>query len=369
VIEERFGESSPLSLGVEEELMVVDAETYEPVPAVERLQEALGERELHGQVKTELFASMVEVATPVARDAREALASVVELRRRVAGAAQPLGLAIAAAGTHPLTPPDALDVVQERRYLEMVEYAGPSALRQTVTGLHVHVGMPSGDDCLRALEWMLPWLPVVLALSANSPYLHGREAGFASSRAVALAELPRSGAPPYFATYADWRRHVGRLGRLQLPRDYTALWWDVRPHPRFGTLEVRVPDQPTAAARTGAFVALLQALCATALDAPARAEDPGGRGIYQQNRWAAARFGPRAELIDPDATRRVRASELARELLQLVLPAAQDLGSDELLRPLDPDRCEGDRQLEVGRAAGLTEVARDIVARTVESGA
>jgi carboxylate-amine ligase len=249
----------------------------------------------------------------------------------------------------------------------MLDYAGPTARRQGVNGLHVHVGMPSGDACVHVLEGVLPWLPVVLALSANSPYFAGRDSEFASSRAPVLAELPRSGAPPPFERYADWERYVERVTRLELPRDYTALWWDVRPHPRFGTLEVRIPDQPTAVERTGAFVALVQALCATAIEWPPPEPDLGRRALYQQNRWAAARFGLAAELIDASGTRKLRASELARELLELVAPAARDLGSADLLRVLDSERNEGERQLEVGREHGLEAVCRDLVERSVPS--
>src|SRR6185503_4817704 len=190
-------------------------------------------------------------------------------------------------------------IVQEDRYREMLERLGPTARHQGVNGLHVHVGMPDGDASMRVLETVLPWLPVVLALSANSPFLAGEDNGFASNRGPILAELPRSGAPPAFDSYAAWVRHVERLAELHSPADYTSLWWDVRPHPRFGTLEVRMPDQPTAVERTGAFVALVQALCAVALEEDAAPVDGAARSIYQQNRWAAARFGPSAELLTP----------------------------------------------------------------------
>jgi glutamate---cysteine ligase / carboxylate-amine ligase len=366
MIEAHWGESEPFSLGVEEELMLLDAETLDQVPAVERL---LGELDGagDGRFKTELFASVVELNTPVCHSADEALERIDELRATAGRAAGRIGLWLAGAGTHPQTIPEQQEIVPERRYEEMVAYAGLSARRQGVNGLHVHVGMPGGDDCLRVLEGVLPWLPVVLALSANSPYFAGDETGFSSNRALVLAELPRSGAPPYFATYADWERHVERLTRLKLPADYTALWWDVRPHPRFGTLELRMPDQPTAVEMTGAFVALLQALCVTMLERPPVDHDPGLRGVYQQNRWAAARFGLEAELIDENADRKLPASDLARELLDLVGPAARALGSFELLQRLDGGRCEGDRQLEVGRADGLEEVCRDVVARSLPS--
>ena len=368
MIEQRFGQTSPWSLGVEEELMILDGRTLEQVPGVVELVRASEDLTMPGRLKTELFASVVELNTDVCATAHEALESVVSLRRAATGLVEQQGRRLAAAGTHPTTRPEDQEIVEEPRYVEMVEYAGATARRQGVNGLHVHVGMPSGDACLHALEGVLPWLPVVLALSANSPYLAGAETGFASNRAPLLNELPRSGAPPAFASYAEWEQHVERLARLRLPADYTALWWDVRPHPRFGTLELRIPDQPTGFALTGAFIALLQALCVAVLERPRPSPAPGDRGLYQQNRWAAARFGPRAELIDASGTRRVPAAQLTEELLELVGPAADELGTAELLTPLDGVRCEGVRQLEVGRADGLRAVCADLVDRSLVSG-
>src|SRR5205085_3925415 len=164
----------------------------------------------------------------------------------------------------------------------MITYVGASARRQGVSGLHVHVGVESGDACFHALEGVLQWLPLVLALSVNSPYLGGVDTGLLSNRAVILAELPRSGAPPAFRSYEEWERWVERLARLGVAADYTRLWWDVRPHPRLGTIEVRMPDQPTALARTAAFVLLLEALVRSVLAEEPPPYDPGRRGDYQQ---------------------------------------------------------------------------------------
>ena len=348
MIESHWGESSPLSLGVEEEVMLLDAETLLPVPEVAAVLAAADGRPLPGRLKTELHASIVELNTDVCTDAAQALAAVRELRDAADEAAREHGVRIAAAGAHPIAAPESLEFVPEPRYLEMLEYAGHTARRQGVNGLHVHVGMPDGKACMRALEFALPWLPVVLALSANSPFLAGEDTGFFSNRGPILAELPRSGAPPAFASYEEWEAYVERLTTLELARDYTAFWWDVRPHPRYGTLEVRMPDQPTAIARTGAFVALLQALCAVALESPAREVDAVGRGLYAQNRWAAARFGPQGLLVAPERDRVATAAELGAELLELARPAAEALGSAALLDALDPERCEADVQREVG---------------------
>ena len=365
MIEQAFGRSSAYSLGVEEEVMILDGESLGLTPRVEILVEGAKERSLPGVLKMELLASMAELATGVCESAVEARAALAELRRTAIEVADASGLRIGAAATHPFSIPVEQDVAPDPRYREFVEHAGVHARRQAVCGLHVHVGMPSGDDCIHVLEGILPWLPLVLALSANSPYLAGEETGLASARAEVLAQLPRASAPPVFASYAEWEAFVERYVELGLADDYTRFWWDVRPHPRFGTLEVRSPDQPTGLAVTAALVALLQALCKTVLDAPP--PEPANRGDYAQNRWAALRFGPRAELIHPDGSRLVPVPELTRELLALVGPAAAELGCAGLLEALDPSGCEGDLQLEVGRAKGLEAVAADVVERTLRS--
>jgi glutamate---cysteine ligase / carboxylate-amine ligase len=365
VIEQAFGQSSPWSLGVEEEVMILDGETLALAPGVEGLVKWAEGRSPPGVLKMELLASMVELATDVCESPAEALEALVELRACAAEGAREQGQALAAAGTHAFSLPTAQQIAPDPRYREFVEYAGISARRQAVCGLHVHVGMPGPDECMQALEGVLPWLPLMLALSANSPFLAGEETGLASSRAEVLAELPRAAAPPEFGSYGDWEAFVERFVELGLADGYTRFWWDVRPHPRFGTLEIRVPDQPTSVRLTAAFVALLQALCKTVVEGPP--PRPAQRGDYAQNRWAALRFGPRAELIHPDGDRVLLASELAYELLALIEPAVRELGTVEQIRALDPSRCEGDRQLEVARASGLEAVVADVAERTVRS--
>jgi carboxylate-amine ligase len=263
-----------------------------------------------------------------------------------AGAAELLaqrGRLLAAAGSHPFAEPEELPITDEQRYEEMVGYAGVTARRQGVNGIHVHVGMPSADACMAVLETILPWLPLVLAVSANSPYVAGRVTGLASNRAELLAQLPRSGAPPVFDGYRGWERWVEAFTATGILKDYTQLWWDARPHPRFGTLEIRMPDQPTSVEIAAAFIRLLRDLCAWALEEPAA--EPADRGIYQQNRWAAARFGPRAELIH-----RGRALGVPELLAELPFEVE-----------LDGSRCEGDRQLACGDARSA---CADIVDRT-----
>lgn len=365
--ERAFGAGPPFGVGVEEELMILDAETLLPVPRVRTLVQDAEGRDLPGLLKTELFASVVELNTHPCPTAAAALEALRALRAEAAAIAARHGLVLAAAGTHAVARPEEQEIVEEPRYLEFLAYAGVTARRQGVNGLHVHVAVPDEDACLRALEGSVPWLPLLLALSANSPYLAGEATGLASNRAEVLGQLPRNGAPPPFASFGDWERTVERMTRLGLVSDYSALWWDARPHPRFGTVEVRACDQPTSVELSGAFVALVQALVATLVESGGRIQ-PFDRTLYVESRWAAAHRGPRASLPDPDAERLLPAAQLAAELLERVGPAARELGSAGLLEALDPSRCEGDRQLEVGEARGLPAAVADVVERTRPGG-
>ena len=368
MIEQHFGESAPFSLGVEEELMILDAVTFEQVAAVDRILAGVEGLRLPGQIKTELFASVFETNTNVCATATDVDEALPELRRAAAAAAAAAGLAIAASATHPFAIPEAQPIVKEERYVTFVGYGGISVRRQGVQGLHVHVGMPTAEECWRCLDAIVPWLPVVLALSTNSPWFAGELTGMASNRAPVLAELPRASAPPAFASYAEWERWVERLIRLGVTEEYTRIWWDIRPHPKLGTIEVRVPDQPTDVHLSAAFAALLQALCATALDdgLPVRTSELGdrGRADYAQNRWAAARFGPRGDLLHPDGASFLPAAELGAQLIELVRPAARSLGGELLLDRIDPTRSEADLQLEHDSAQ---EAAADLAVRSLGS--
>jgi glutamate---cysteine ligase / carboxylate-amine ligase len=337
VIPHAFGQSDPFTVGLEEELFCLDAETLAPRPFPRAALDG-------ARLKEELFSSVVELNTDIHTSAAEAVAELAALRTRAKDAAAEAGLVLAACGTWPTAVPEQQPVGESPAYRKFVDYAGPSARRQYVSGLHVHVGMESPEACMAALEAILPWLPLVLALSANSPYLSGEETGLASARAEILALLPRSGAPPVFASYEDWELFVERLVELGLADEITRVWWDVRPHPRFGTLEIRIADQPTRLQTTSEIATLLQAM-ASRLD---RGE-PADRGLYAQNRWAALRFGRKAELVHPDGSRLVSVPDLVGEL-------AARLGTD-----WSATTDQAGEQLELGRREGLDSLCRRLV--------
>jgi carboxylate-amine ligase len=326
-VEADFGRS--LTIGVEEELLLLDAETLALAPGVERLLGPPG-------FKTELFSCLVETNTPVCETVQEAGDELRRLRGEVREGAAGHALLVAASGAHPFSLPEEQQIVAEPRYLKMLEELGPKTRRQLVCGLHVHVGMESFDACLLTLAAIVPWLPAVLALSLNSPYLAGEEKGVLSARAGRLLELPRGGPPPPLASPAEWARRIEATGA-----DYTRSWWDARPHPRLGTLEIRIADQPTSVERTVALTALLQALCAARPPGEALAAE-----VYLDRRAAAAKGHAPTD-----------------ELLALVEPAARELGTWELVETLEAP-AEAHRQLEVGRRDGLEAVAADLVERT-----
>jgi len=354
VVPHRFGESSPFSVGIEEELFVLDAETLDLAPTPPGVLDG-------AHFKAELFTSMLELNTGVCRDVGEAVAELAGLRQEARRRLRAHGLDLAAAATWPTGIAAEQEIAPQEPLMRFAEYAGPSAARQLCAGLHVHVGVGGPEECMGRMEAVLPWLPLVLAVSANSPYFDGVETGMASARAELLALLPRSGAPPAFADYEAWACFAESLVELGLADDLMRLWWDVRPHPRLGTLEVRMPDQPTRLAVTAALAALAQALVAAAEPSGAHAD----RGVYLQNRWAASRFGAAAGLVHPDGGRLSEPAALLAELLERVEPTARRLGSDELLAPLEGLDQAG-RQVSLGRGDGFPSLCGRLVELTYD---
>jgi carboxylate-amine ligase len=277
----RFGSAPPWSLGVEEELMLVDAETLEP--ARDGFSRVFGEAA--ERIKPELFESFVEITTPVVETAEEVEAELRALRREVAARAAEHGLGVLATGSHP-TARGRIPIVPVDRYERLKAKLGPRLYRQVVCGLHVHVSVPDPDTCLRAFEGVLPRLPDLLARSANSPYWDGEDSGWRSIRSRILLEMPTGGTPPVLRGWNDWT--AATRG------DSKRRHWDVWPRPEYGTLEVRVIDQPTSLRRTAEFAAEIQRLVREAADFDRR---PFDRAEYDAARDRAGREGdgPEAE--------------------------------------------------------------------------
>jgi carboxylate-amine ligase len=277
----RFGAAPPWSLGVEEELMLVDAGTLEP--ARDGFSRVFGEAS--ERIKPELFESFVEITTTIVETPAEAEAELRALREEVAERAATHGLVVLATGSHP-TARERMPIVPVERYRKLEAELGPKLYRQHVCGLHVHVAVPDPDTCLRAFEGVLPALPGLLAASANSPFWDGAESGRRSIRSQILLEMPTGGPPPVLRSWDDWQ--AATRG------DSTRRHWDVWPRPEYGTLEVRVLDQPTSLARTGALASDVQRLVREAAETNGK---PFDRDEYAALRDAAGRDGggPEAE--------------------------------------------------------------------------
>jgi carboxylate-amine ligase len=317
-VTEAFGSAAPFALGVEEELFLVDALTLEATPAFSHV--VLEETE---ELKPELFECLVELATPIVPDAPAALEELVRLRREIVARAEPLGLTVHAAGAHAFARGADQPIVPRKRYLELVDLLGPAIARQLVCGLHVHVSLPDWDSCLRAFEGVIPWLPTLLGLAANSPYADGQATGRRSERAARLLDLPTGGTPPVIPTPRDWEAvTAGDDGRRH---------WDAWPRPGYGTLEVRVMDMQTDVRRSAGLAELVRALVVAVVDAE---HDPYDREVYARRRDEATRRPPDPREIEALAAL-VELGPLAEAVLERAPEAERQLALEIAAVPAD----------------------------------
>lgn len=354
------------TIGIEEELMILDAETLELVNAIEGMLED----STSDKVKPELMESVLEIATSPQPDAAAAGVELRALRREVIATAANRGLAIGAAGTHPFAMWEEQRIVARTRYRDLISDLKFVARQEIIFGQHVHVGLDDADKAIHVANGMRIHLPVLLALSANSPFWRADATGLASTRTPIFRAFPRNGIPP---TYDDWEDYAAKIGfmmRSRVIEDYTYLWYDVRPHPTLGTVEVRVMDTQTRVEHTIGFAALIQAMVkelAEHFDAGKRLSKYPHQMI-DENKWLAARHGLDGELVDLPNTDRVRTRDLAHRLLDRLREHAQDLGSAAELAGIEDllERGNGAARQRVVHEANqdLREVVAEIVAAT-----
>jgi carboxylate-amine ligase len=332
-VETNFGWSTPYSIGVEEEFQLVDTESLELVSRVEAILSAFEGEPVEPRIKPELLQSVVEVSTRISAGVAEAIDDLADLRARLRWAAAESGAQIVSAGTHPFSRYESQEVTERPRYAALSASLGWLAARQLVFGLHVHAGVGSADKAIACADGLRSALPELLALSANSPFWQGRATGLASTRVKVAECLPRSGLPPALSSFEEFERLVERGVATGVFPDYTHIWWDVRPHPRLGTVEVRVCDAQTRVESVAALAALVQSLVATlgsafeCGDSTPTAPDL----LIEENRWRAARDGLEARLIDVEHDAERPAPDAIRALVERCAPAAEALGcADEL---------------------------------------
>jgi glutamate---cysteine ligase / carboxylate-amine ligase len=372
VLDHNFGAGDAYTLGVEEEYMLLDGETLDLVQHIEAVLAATEGHELEGQVNAELMQSVLEIATPVCRSPAEVEAELRKLRAYVTGIASERAMRVGSAGTHPFSLFERQRITARDRYRHLVDQMQYIARRELIFGLHIHVAVDDPERAIQVVNGLLAHLSQFLALSASSPFWRGEPTGLASSRQMVFAAFPRSGPPPRFRDYNDYAEVVGQLEKTGCIKDYTHIWWDIRLHPRFGTVEIRVCDGVTRVEGAVALAAFAQCLVKLYSERHAvGAEIPSyHRILTTENKWLAARYGLQAPVMDLATGRRNRVpvAQLIRRTLADLEPHARELGCERELEGISEILRKGngaDRQRKVWHETrDITEVVRAIADAT-----
>ncbi|WP_419933518.1 carboxylate-amine ligase [Candidatus Poriferisodalis sp.] len=367
------------TIGIEEEYLLVDHDSgalvkVQPPGLIERVAELR-----HGLVSPELFSAQIEIGTGICRDMQHLRADVGLLRLAVTEAAAEHGLAPIAASTHPFAKPEELEITDKERYRDLADDLQDITRQLVISGLHVHVGIEDPELRIDLMNQVTYFLPHLLALSTSSPFWQGRDTGLASYRSAVYKTLPRTGLPPKFDSWAEFRRHVDVLVNAGIIEDSSKVWWDIRPSERYPTLEMRVTDLPTRMEDTiavaAAYVCLLRMLW--------RLRDGNQRWrsyanfLIGENLWRAERYGVNGSLIDFGKGSLVPYADLVDELIELVSPDAEALDCvDEVgqLRTICERGTSANNQLAVYQAAkdagadhseALAEVVQHLIKDTL----
>jgi len=372
VLDHRFGSGPQFTIGVEEEYMLLDPRTFDLVQRADRVLAVDEGLELADHLSPELFQSLLEAHTPVCATTAELEHTLRRLRTHVCELAGTLGLRVGSAGTHPFSLFERQRITPRDRYGALVDQLQYIARRELVFGFHAHVAVDGPDKAIAVMDALAPHLAELVALSASSPFWRGHPTGLASSRQSIFAAFPRSGLPPRFRDYAEFADVVGQLERTGCIADYTYIWWDVRLHPRFGTVEVRVMDAVSRLEDALAIAAYVQALVkryAERFDA-GEALPSHHRTLTSENKWLAARHGLQAPLMDlaKGSRNRIGAGRLILRTLLELEPHARELGSErelEGIRRILVDGNGADAQARVfEETRDVVEVTREIATAT-----
>ena len=329
---ETFVHSTDMTVGLEEEFAILDAETLELTPRFEQLREAAGSDEvLCESITGELISSEIEIISGASEDFHDALARQRERRRRLFALASAHGLSLGATGTHPWADYREQPIIDTEHYHRVEEGLKYVAWRNNTFSLHVHVGVRDLDRAVRVCDRLRPVLPLLLAISANSPYLDGRDSGLHSARTQSFTKsFPRCGIPDAFGGWAAYREYIDFLLRTRSIVEFTQVWWSVRPHFSFGTVEVRICDAQQTAQESDALAGLMTACIAQAardVDEGVPFEHPAPR-LVEENMWRAIRFGLDGKLVDLERGVEYPAREAIERLLAWSAPVRAELSID-----------------------------------------
>ena len=320
-----------LTIGIEEEYQTIDPETRDLRSHIQSEILPKAKRALREAVKPEMHQAVIEVGTKVCRSIKEAREDICNLRREMITLASQNGLLLAAGSTHPFADWKEQEIYPDERYHRVLEELQMVARANLVFGLHVHVGIEDRNTSIHIMNSMRYFLPHILALSANSPFWEGQPTGFKSYRSKVFERFPRTGIPDVFANWADYDTFVNLLVKTGCIDNGKKIWWDIRPHPNFNTLEVRVCDIPMRVDETMAIAALIQATVAMLykLHASNKSYRIYGRSLLMENKFRAARYGLDGKLIDFGKEEEVPLRDLMLEYLDLIDEVVDELGSRE----------------------------------------
>jgi glutamate---cysteine ligase / carboxylate-amine ligase len=326
-----YEESRDFTVGLEEEFAILDPVTLDLVPRFTELRDAAQESDpvLHEHITGELIASEIEIISGPGDGWQQALTHQRDRRRRLFALAAAHGVTLGATATHPWADYRQQRIIDTEHYRRVEDGLKYVAWRNNTFSLHVHVGIRGADRAVRVCDRLRPVLPVLLAISANSPYVDGRDSGLHSARSeIFTRTFPRCGIPDAFGGWEPYRRYIEFLVRTRSIVEYTQVWWSVRPHFRYGTVEVRICDAQATAGESETLAALIVACVAQAaceIDEGRPFADPAPRMI-EENMWRAIRFGLDGRLIDLEREQEYEASEALARLLEWTAPARHELG-------------------------------------------
>jgi carboxylate-amine ligase len=351
------------TIGIEEEYQTVDPLTRDLRSHIHSEIIAKGKLRMEERVKPEMHQSVVEVGTGVCKNIKEAKKQVAELRREMIALAEENGLMLAAGATHPFADWRSQEIYPDERYRQVVEDMQLVARANLIFGLHVHVGIEDRETMIHLMNSMRYFLPHLLALSSNSPFWLGMETGLKSYRCKVFDKFPRTNIPDIFSSWGEFENLVNLLIRTHCIDNAKKIWWDIRPHPFFNTLEIRICDIPMRLEETIALAALIQATLAKLYKLHARNQSfrQYGRALIMENKWRAARYGIQGKLIDFGQEKEVPVPDLIEEYLDFVDDVVDELNSREELsyiRTILKTGTGADRQLKVFRE---TKDLKDVV--------
>lgn len=358
-----------LTIGVEEEYQIIDPESRELTSYVQEMLEE-GRLLLKDQIKPEFMQSQVEVGSRICHDIGEVRREITRLRRSICQIAEKSGLRVAAASTHPFSQWSQQKVTVAERYTKHEHAMKDVARRLLIFGMHVHIGIQDRELMIDVMNQARYFLPHLLALSTSSPFWHGRDTGLRSYRSIVFENMPRTGPPPEFASWPEYQRFVDILVNTGCIEEPTSIWWDIRPHPTFPTLEFRQSDICTRVDEAVCIAALVQAIVAKLIQL--RQKNQSWRRyrheLITENKWRAVRWGLGGKLIDFGKGEAVPTRILIGELLEFVDDVLDELGSRKACAYAEVILSEGtsaDRQLATYRRTGdLKDVVDQLIAET-----